>query len=107
MRIAVYSDGDARIALNTLEMAVFGTDPNREGTRVISDDVINEASKEKHCFTIKQEKSITISSRHFTSLCAIVTLTLHCIGWRVCWKLVKIPCMWLDVSSVLLQRMWV
>jgi len=47
MRIAVYSDGDARIALNTLEMAVFGTDPNSEGIRVISDEVISEALQKK------------------------------------------------------------
>jgi putative ATPase len=46
-RIAAYSDGDARMALNTLEIAVFGTDVDSRGVRVISDEVINEALQKK------------------------------------------------------------
>ena len=41
--VAAYASGDARVALNTLELAVSIADPNPEGLRVITAEVMREA----------------------------------------------------------------
>jgi len=41
--IAVYASGDARVALNTLELAASIADADETGARVITDDVLREA----------------------------------------------------------------
>jgi len=107
MRIAVYSDGDARIALNTLEMAVFGTDPNSEGIRVISDEVISEALQKKTLLYDKagEEHYNLISALHKSMRNSDPDAALYWLARML--EAGEDPCMWLDVSSVLLQRMWV
>lgn len=46
-KIANYADGDARIALNTLEMAVLGCTPDKDGALVITNDVLEQAMQKK------------------------------------------------------------
>ena len=41
--VAAYASGDARVALNTLELAVSIADPDSEGLRVITAEVLREA----------------------------------------------------------------
>jgi putative ATPase len=64
-RIAAYSDGDARAALNSLEMAVLATDPNKDGQRVITDDIIDEALQKK---TLLYDKS---GEEHYNLISAL------------------------------------
>ncbi|NPV88934.1 replication-associated recombination protein A [Coprothermobacteraceae bacterium] len=46
-KIAVYANGDARTALNTLELAVMGAEPDKQGRKVLTDELINEALMHK------------------------------------------------------------
>ncbi|TYP56190.1 replication-associated recombination protein A [Thermosediminibacter litoriperuensis] len=46
-KIAVFADGDARIALNTLEIAVLSSVPDESGQIRITDEVLREAFQRK------------------------------------------------------------
>jgi len=46
-RIAVLANGDARAAYNTLEALVFGTEPAKDGTRAISDALLEDVLQKK------------------------------------------------------------
>ena len=46
-RIAILANGDARSAYNTLEALVFGTAPDMDGRRVISQEVLEEVLQKK------------------------------------------------------------
>jgi len=46
-RIAVLANGDARAAYNTLEALVFGTQPAHDGTRAISDALLEDVLQKK------------------------------------------------------------
>jgi putative ATPase len=46
-RIAVLANGDARAAYNTLEALVFGTQPAKDGTRAISDALLQDVLQKK------------------------------------------------------------
>jgi len=46
-KLALYADGDARVALNTLELAVLSTAPSQDGVIYISDEVLQEAFQRK------------------------------------------------------------
>src|ERR1700736_3216631 len=46
-RIAILANGDARSAYNTLEALVFGTAPDVDGRRVISQEVLEEVLQKK------------------------------------------------------------
>jgi len=46
-QIAVYANGDARAALNTLEIAVMNTPPGKEGNRLITATVIEDAMQKR------------------------------------------------------------
>lgn len=53
-KIAVFANGDARVALNTLEMAVAGCTLDEDGRRVITDAVLEEAMQKKSLLYDKQ-----------------------------------------------------
>lgn len=46
-KLAIYSNGDARIALNTLELASLIALPDKEGKIVITQDILEEAFQKK------------------------------------------------------------
>jgi len=46
-KLAIYSNGDARIALNTLELASLIALPDKEGKIVITEDILEEAFQKK------------------------------------------------------------
>lgn len=46
-KLAIYSNGDARVALNTLELASLIALPDKEGKIVISEDILEEAFQKK------------------------------------------------------------
>ena len=46
-QIAVYANGDARVALNTLEIAVMNTPPDKKGSRWITATVIEDAMQKR------------------------------------------------------------
>ncbi len=46
-KISVYANGDARVALNTLELAVLSTNPSSDGVIRITDEVLKEAFQKK------------------------------------------------------------
>ncbi len=54
-QIAIFSDGDARNALNTLEMLVDNGNVSQDGTLELSDDLLSQVLGEK---TLKYDKAI-------------------------------------------------
>ncbi|HHY42350.1 MAG TPA: replication-associated recombination protein A [Thermoanaerobacterales bacterium] len=46
-KVAVYANGDARVALNTLELAVLSTNPSPDGVIRITDEVLKETFQRK------------------------------------------------------------
>lgn len=46
-KLAIYSNGDARVALNTLELASLIALPDKEGKIVITEDILEEAFQKK------------------------------------------------------------
>jgi len=46
-KLSVYADGDARVALNTLELAVLSTVPSQDGTIYITDEVLQQVLQKK------------------------------------------------------------
>jgi len=46
-KLSMYADGDARVALNTLELAVLSTAPSPDGAINITDDVLQEVFQKK------------------------------------------------------------
>jgi putative ATPase len=63
--IAYYSDGDGRIALNTLELAVLSTPPGSDGTRTITPRQIEEALQRK---TLRYDKA---GEEHYNLISAL------------------------------------
>jgi putative ATPase len=64
--IAVYSSGDARVALNTLELAVAIADVDSIGARVITDEVLREAMQRA---AIRYDKA---GEEHFNLISAFI-----------------------------------
>jgi putative ATPase len=64
--IAVYSSGDARVALNTLELAVSVAEPDRVGARVITKEVLSEAMQRA---AIRYDKA---GEEHFNLISAYI-----------------------------------
>jgi putative ATPase len=64
--IAVYASGDARVALNTLELAVSITEVDPIGARVITDDVLREAMQRA---AIRYDKA---GEEHFNLISAFI-----------------------------------
>jgi putative ATPase len=46
-RIALFSDGDARAAYNTLEAAVLGTPPDAQGRRIVTAQILEDVMQRK------------------------------------------------------------
>jgi len=64
--IAVYASGDARVALNTLELAVSITEMDSIGARVITEDVLREAMQRA---AIRYDKA---GEEHFNLISAFI-----------------------------------
>jgi len=64
--IAVYSSGDARVALNTLELAVSIAEPDSIGARVITEDGLREAMQRA---AIRYDKA---GEEHFNLISAFI-----------------------------------
>src|SRR5262249_19106223 len=64
--IANYSSGDARVALNTLELAVSIADPDEAGVRVLTEDVIKEAMQRA---SLRYDKA---GEEHFNLISAFI-----------------------------------
>src|SRR6266404_4639389 len=64
--IAVYASGDARVALNTLELAVSVADIDSIGARVITDEVLREAMQRA---AIRYDKA---GEEHFNLISAFI-----------------------------------
>jgi len=74
--LAVMSNGDARIALNVLEMTAFATLPDSDGQRRITLSSIEEL-----CSTIKAATSTTRLFQRCINLCVALTRTPPYTGW--------------------------
>jgi putative ATPase len=64
--IAVYSSGDARVALNTLELAVSISETDGIGARLITDEVLREAMQRA---SIRYDKA---GEEHFNLISALI-----------------------------------
>lgn len=64
--IALFANGDARSALNTLEVAVLGTPENKDGKRIITKAVLEDAMQKKYLLYDKngEEHYNIISALH-------------------------------------------
>lgn len=58
--IARFANGDARTALNTLEMAVFNGRMNEEAVLCVDEEVLSQCMNRLPCYTIRMGKSIII-----------------------------------------------
>lgn len=81
--IARYSNGDARTALNVLEMAVMSGEIKGR-TTIISKEIVEGCIQKRHCYMIKMAKNIIILYQLCISLCVIVTRMPRFIGWLEC-----------------------
>ena len=89
--IVTFADGDARRALNTLEMAVLTARPDQAGVRHITLKVMGRRARRKPSSMIGRGRNTTTSSPPFTKACATATRTAPCTGWEGCSRRAKIP----------------
>ena len=92
--IANFANGDARTALNTLEMAVLNGELDRSGTLSVTNQVLEQCTNKKSLLYNKRGKNITILSLPFTSPCATVIPMPPFTGWPECWRPEKTRSMW-------------
>lgn len=79
--IAGFSNGDARVALNTLEMAILNGIV-KDQQIIINKEVIEQCINQNLYYMIKKVKNIIILLVHYINQCAIVMLMLLYIGWH-------------------------
>ena len=84
--VAAFSNGDARTALNTLEMAVLNGDIHAEGI------LVTNVSVKNLFYMIKMGKSIIISYQPFINPCVTATQMQQFTGCAECLRAGKIPC---------------
>lgn len=89
LAIAEFSDGDARVALNTLEMAVLNGKKQNDSIMISKEDLTQIINRNHYC-TTKMEKNIIILYLPCINPCEIVMSMLLSIGYHGCWNLEKI-----------------
>lgn len=104
--IANFANGDARTALNTLEMVVLNGDILPDGSTVVPMETLEQCiSKNLFCM-ISTARSTTILSQRCTNPCATATRTLRYTGWPGCWRRGRTRCMWRAAWCALPAKMW-
>ena len=76
--------GDARNALNALELAVESTPPDADGTVHVTLSVAQESIQRRAVLYDKDGDATTTPSPPSSSLCAAQTRTRRYIGWQKC-----------------------
>ena len=89
------ADGDARTALNVLELAVTTAAPDAEdGARAWTWRPCARPSRARRCSTTARARSTSTSSARCTSRCATRTPTPGSTGWRACWRRARTRSTW-------------
>ena len=105
--LAQGADGDARKALNTLELAVFLARPDEEGGGALSLRIMWPRPGRKNSLTTtKAETSITTLFPPCTKACAAAIRTRPYTGLCACCPPGRIPCTWPDAWCDLLPKTW-
>ena len=58
-QLAAFANGDARVALNTLEMCVLNAE-NTDGVQIVNEEVLAQCISQKSLLYDKKEKNIII-----------------------------------------------
>jgi hypothetical protein len=82
--LAVVADGDARKALNALEVGILTTPADASGVFILRKQSRRRASRRRQWFTMRGGISTTIRSVLLLRACAGRILTRRSIGWRRC-----------------------
>ena len=104
--IAVFANGDARVGLNTLELAVGLTPPDRESRRSLTPKILKEVLGKKSLIYDKDGESITISYLPSTRASEEETQTRRFTGWDACWKQGKIRYILFGEWCALPRKTW-
>lgn len=88
--IAAFANGDARTALNTLEMAVLNGEITTEGITVTREGM-EQCISRKSLLYDKTGRSITTSYLPCTNPCGTVTRMQLFTGCAGCWRVGKTP----------------
>lgn len=88
--IAFFAHGDARLALNTLEMIINNSPDDIDGVHV-DESIVRQVMQKERFFMIKKAISITISSQRCTNRCEIQMWMPAFTGWPECLKVEKTP----------------
>ena len=91
-QIVNLASGDARIALNILELAARTTPVDEAGKRQITLKPSRTPPRPRRCCTTGQGSSTTTSFLLYISLCAAPIRTLRCTGWDGCWRRGRTRC---------------
>lgn len=97
--IATFADGDARVALSTLEMVVLnGTE--EEGVTTVGPETVRQLTSTKSLLYDKdgEEHYNIISALHKSMRNS--DPTPPCTGWRACSREARTPCTWRGASRV-------
>ena len=84
--LATIAGGDARIALNALELAAQTARPEKSGRRTVTSQHIEEALQKRAALYDRAGDWHYDTSRRSSSRCAGRTRTRRCTGWRGCWR---------------------
>ena len=82
--LADISGGDARHALNAIELGIMTTEPSADGKIHITLDVHNSVFRREQHGMIKMVTIITIPFPHLSKVCGGLIRTRRYITWREC-----------------------
>ncbi len=82
--LADIAGGDARAALNAIELGVLSTERQADGKIHIDLETASSASRSASCGTTRRAISITIRSLHLSRACAVLTRMRRSFIWPKC-----------------------
>lgn len=82
--LADISGGDARHALNAIELGIMTTEPSADGKIHITLDVAQQCIQKRAARYDKMVTIITIPFPHLSKVCGDLTRTRRYITWREC-----------------------
>jgi len=96
-RIAAFSNGDARIALNLLEAVVEGAKAAADDGLTITEDLIEATLQHKALlYDARRRRAFQCDLGAAQVAAQTAMLTPACTGWLGCWRPAKIRCTWRD-----------
>ena len=88
--LADMAGGDARAALNAIELGILTTERSEDGLIHITLDVAQECIQRRAVKYDKTGTTITIRSQRLSRVCAVPIRMRQFIIWRRCWMQARI-----------------